>query len=64
MRVCQCVSVGGVPLIHLLGQMFGEQLKHLSVLLWQPVDDLVDLSHPGLWVVQLWRGGSKADQGE
>lgn len=47
-------SAPHVRYLHLLGQMFHDQLQHLSVLLRQPVHQGVDLRHPGLLVVQLW----------
>lgn len=41
-------------ILHLLCQVFHQQLQHLPVLLRQPVHQSMDLCHPGLWVVQLW----------
>lgn len=42
-------------IVSVLSQVFHQQLQHLSVLLRQPVHQSVDLRHPGLGVVQLWR---------
>ena len=41
---------------NLLRQVVHEQLQHLPVLLWEPVNEAVDLRDSGLLVFQLWEG--------